>query len=300
VTTPAKRAGGARSRSAGKAAPTKAAPRRATTTAATPKRRRPAPPATTGRATSGRAASTGRATNAPLRSSHAKGRKLGEQLAERIEEEIIGRGWPVGEVLGSEADLIERYGVSRAVFREAIRIVDHHGVAEMRRGPGGGLVVVAPKADAAVRTLSLNLEFLDLTPEQINEARLAIELSCVRATIEHLDDDGRRRIEEFVSGELDEILAGRGADRASDDFVTNDFHLLLADLTANPAMRLFVDILSRVTSRHSERAPSLEEAARDVHRAHSRIAEAILAGDVEGAERRMKRHLDSVVGYLHP
>ncbi|MBI5087964.1 MAG: FadR family transcriptional regulator [Actinobacteria bacterium] len=225
---------------------------------------------------------------------------MGEQLAERIEEEIIGRGWPVGEVLGSEAELIERYGVSRAVFREAIRIVDHHGVAEMRRGPGGGLVVVAPKADAAVRTLSLNLEYLDLTPEQINEARLAIELSCVRATIENLDDDGRRRLEEFVASELDEIMAGRNADRASDEFVTNDFHLLLADLTANPAMRLFVDILSRVTSRHSERAPSLEAAARDVHRAHSRIAEAILAGDVESAERRMKRHLDSVVGFLHP
>ena len=93
-----------------------------------------------------------------------------------MEEEIIASGWPVGKVLGSEAELIERYGVSRAVFREAMRIVDHHGVAEMRRGPGGGLVVVAPKADAAVRTLSLNLEYLDLTPKQINEARLAIEL----------------------------------------------------------------------------------------------------------------------------
>jgi DNA-binding FadR family transcriptional regulator len=122
----------------------------------------------------------------------------------------------------------------------------------------------------------------------------------VRAAIEHLNDDGRRRLEEFIAGELEQIMAGRGADRALDDFATNDFHLLLADLTANPAMRLFVDILSRVTSRRSERAPSLADAARDVHRAHSRIAEAILAGDVESAERRMKRHLDSVVGYLHP
>jgi hypothetical protein len=61
-----------------------------------------------------------------------------------------------------------------------------------------------------------------------------------------------------------------------------------------------VDILSRVTSRHSERASSLEETAHDVHRVHSRIAEAILSGDVEAAERRMKRHLDSVVHFLHP
>jgi DNA-binding FadR family transcriptional regulator len=229
----------------------------------------------------------------------ARGRKLGEQLAERVEEEIIASGWPVGKVLGSEAELIERYGVSRAVFREAMRIVDHHGVAEMRRGPGGGLVVVAPKSDAAVRTLSLNLEYLDLTPEQINEARLAIELSCVRTAIANLDAEGRARIKQFLDGEVDTILEA-SPDRANDDYATNDFHLLLADLTDNPAMRLFVDILSRVTSRHSARTATLEETAHDVHRAHSRIAEAILAGDVDAAERRMKRHLDSVVRYLHP
>ena len=229
----------------------------------------------------------------------ARGRKLGEQLAERVEEEIIASGWPVGKVLGSEAELIERYGVSRAVFREAMRIVDHHGVAEMRRGPGGGLVVVAPKADAAVRTLSLNLEYLDLTPKQINEARLAIELTCVRTATANLDERGRQRIRAFLDHEVDTILTGRDSGRANDDFPTNDFHLLVAELTDNPAMGLFVDILSRVTSRHSDRADSLEETAQDVHRAHSRIAEAMLAGDVEAAERRMKRHLDSVVHYLH-
>jgi len=136
----------------------------------------------------------------------ARGRKLGEQLAERVEEEIIASGWPVGKVLGSEAELIERYGVSRAVFREAMRIVDHHGVAEMRRGPGGGLVVVAPKSDAAIRTLSLNLEYLDLTPKQINEARLAIELACVRTATANLDARGKQRIRDFLDNEVDMIV----------------------------------------------------------------------------------------------
>jgi len=30
--------------------------------------------------------------------------------------DVIARGWPVGELLGSEAELLERYQVSRAVF----------------------------------------------------------------------------------------------------------------------------------------------------------------------------------------
>ena len=226
-------------------------------------------------------------------------RKRGEVLAEEIENEIIESGWPVGEVIGSEAELTEKYGVSRAVFREAMRIVDHHGVGEMRRGPGGGLVVVAPSLDAAVRTVSLNLEYLDIHPEQINEARAAIELACVRTAIERLDADGEARILAFLDSEVELILGGRDVDRPSDDHATNDFHLLLADLTENPAMRLFVQILSRLTSRHSDRASSLSDSAAEVHRAHSRIAKAILDRDVEAAERRMKRHLDSIVQYLH-
>ena len=228
------------------------------------------------------------------------GRKLGEILAETIENEIIAAGWKVGNVVGSESELCEHYGVSRAVFREAIRIVGHHGVAEMRRGPGGGLVVLAPSVDAAVRTVSLNLEYLDINASQINEARLALELSCVESAIENLDAEGERRIREFLDTEIERIITGREAGRASDDYASNDFHLLLAELTGNPAMELFVQILSRVTSRHSTRAASLEDTAKEVHGAHTRIAEAILERDLKSAQRRLHRHLDSVVEYLDP
>lgn len=231
------------------------------------------------------------------------GRKRGEVLAEQIENEIIEAGWPVGEVIGSETELCDRYGVSRAVFREGIRIVGHHGVAEMRRGPGGGLVVVEPNVDAAVRTVSLNLEFGNISPRQINEARLAIEIACVRSAIEHLDEDGERRIRDFLESEIDVIVAGRSPGQPSDDYATNHFHILLAELTGNPAMVLFVQILSRVTSRHSSPAKTREQlraTAEEVHRVHARIAEAILARDMETAERRVESHLDSIVDYLRP
>lgn len=232
----------------------------------------------------------------------ASGRKLGETLAEKIENEIIAAGWNVGEVIGSEADLCERYGVSRAVFREAIRIVGHHGVAEMRRGPGGGLVVVEPRVDAAVRTVSLNLEYLDISLSQINEARSAIELACVRAATKNLTKAGEERIREFLDQEVELITASRDPGEPIEDYPSNQFHLLLAELTGNPAMLLFVQILSRVTSRHSSPAASREDLARtaaEVHRVHSRIAEAILHRDADAAERRLERHLSAIVEYLH-
>ncbi|HEV7792184.1 MAG TPA: GntR family transcriptional regulator, partial [Pseudonocardia sp.] len=54
--------------------------------------------------------------------------KLAARVARQIEQDVLRTGWPVGEVLGSETELRERYQVSRAVLREAIRLVEHHQV----------------------------------------------------------------------------------------------------------------------------------------------------------------------------
>jgi DNA-binding FadR family transcriptional regulator len=226
------------------------------------------------------------------------GRRLGEVLAERIENDIIEQGWPVGDVLGSEAELIEKYNVSRAVFREAMRIVDHHGVGEMRRGPGGGLVVAEPDLDAAVRTVSLHLQFQRLAPAEINEARMALELTAVRLATERLTPDGADRIRAHLDHELENIEHTRELGRRAGDLPTHDFHLLVADTTGNPAMRLFVQIAAEVTSLQSPPSESLERTAAEVHRAHSRIADAILQGDAAAAERRMRRHLETVLRYV--
>ena len=46
--------------------------------------------------------------------------KKAEIVADQIEQTIVGQRWEPGELFGSEMELIARYGVSRAVFREAV------------------------------------------------------------------------------------------------------------------------------------------------------------------------------------
>ena len=225
-------------------------------------------------------------------------RKLGEILAQHIEDEIIAGDRQVGTVLGSEADLIERYGVSRAVFREAMRIVDHHGVAEMRRGPGGGLVVTEPDLGAVVRAVSLQLRFEDIKPSQVIEARNALELSCVRLAAERITPEGAAKIQAFLDNEVQQIKRTRRSSRPKGDLPSHDFHVLVAELTDNPAMSLFVQMITRVLGEQAPRSKSLDRVANEVHHAHARIAEALIAGDADTAERRMARHLDSVRGYV--
>ena len=49
---------------------------------------------------------------------------------------------------------MERYGIGRATLREAIRQLERHGVANMRRGSGGGLVISRPARDSAALALA--------------------------------------------------------------------------------------------------------------------------------------------------
>src|ERR1700759_4142368 len=89
--------------------------------------------------------------------------KLAAQIARHIEADIVRRGWTVGESLGSEQALQQRFRVSRSVLREAVRLVEHHQVARMRRGPNGGLLVCQPDAAPATHAINIYLEYLGTT-----------------------------------------------------------------------------------------------------------------------------------------
>ena len=87
---------------------------------------------------------------------------------------------------------MERYGVSRAVLREAVRIVEYLGVARMRQGPGGGLVVAAPNATAVTSAALVYFAYDRVKLEEVLGARriveeMAVELAATRATDAQLD-----------------------------------------------------------------------------------------------------------------
>jgi DNA-binding FadR family transcriptional regulator len=208
-------------------------------------------------------------------------------------------GWLVGQVLGSEDELIERFGVSRAALREAVRIVEHHGVARMRRGPGGGLVVTAPDGEAIRRAISLHLVYAGVTAGDILEARAAVELAATAAATEHIDEAGIARLREVVAEEealgADAIRSGR----------TRDLHVAIAEVSGNHATALLVDVLSVLNEALligdgqggvdlSLYPRDLERAYEDYHGAHVSIVDAIASGDGALAQHRMRRHLDAI------
>lgn len=208
--------------------------------------------------------------------------------AARIVDDVAALGWPVGAVLGSEAELLDRYDVSRAVFREAVRLVEHQQVARMRRGPGGGLVIDEPSVDAIIDAAVVYLHRAAAPLDEVFEARLVLEEIVTDLAPDRIDEDDLGRIRELIADEED----GRITDARA-------FHALLAATTRNPALELFVDIMNRVSRLYlSDMRAISSGTAAEAHHAHARIAEAVLGGDAATARRRMRKHLEAEVAYL--
>ena len=90
--------------------------------------------------------------------------KAGLRLAYRITAQVRRQSLEVGRAIGAEPELIARYGVSRAVFREAVRMLEFFGVVEVRRGKEGGLVVAQRDPSGTVGSALLYLSFAGIDP----------------------------------------------------------------------------------------------------------------------------------------
>jgi DNA-binding FadR family transcriptional regulator len=220
------------------------------------------------------------------RASPASG-KLAATVADRIVDDVLAQGWPVGEVLGSEAELLDRYGVSRAVFREAVRLIEHQQVARMRRGPGGGLVVREPTVDSVIDAVVVYLYRLGARLDDVFETRLVLEEIVV--------DLAPDRVEEVDIAALRSLIQREAVGEASDP---RELHMLLASVTRNPALELFVDILNRVSALYTDLSLVPPRVFRESREAHVRIVDAVLAGDRSTARHRMRRHLEAEHSWL--
>lgn len=216
-------------------------------------------------------------------------RKLGPSIASAIEAEIMDRGWPVGEYLGSESNLIERYHVSRSAIREAIRILESHGAASMRLGPGGGLRVTAPTTDAVLDPLRLVLNHAQATQRQLFEARSCVELACVALATERIDEAGIERLRAVLKRENEPVTAGGPVAHSY------ELHLAIAEEAGNPALYLIVRLLTELMRHGTTPVTPESSAADEIHGAHAAIVAAIVAGDSQLAQHRMRRHLAAAI-----
>lgn len=92
--------------------------------------------------------------------SRERSHKAATTVLYRITAHIRRNELVPGTTLGTETKLLKKFGVGRAVFREALRALEFFGIATVKRGGGGGLTVAVPNPTSTLNTAVLYMKYL--------------------------------------------------------------------------------------------------------------------------------------------
>src|ERR1044072_664033 len=107
------------------------------------------------------------------------GARASSSIADQIRQASGTGRLAQGERLPPERELAEQFGVSRVTVRDALRALEAMGLIEVRVGARGGAFVTVPSGAVMGQTMSDMMMMSALTPEDVVEARLVIELGTV-------------------------------------------------------------------------------------------------------------------------
>ncbi len=197
---------------------------------------------------------------------------------------MLAGTWPAGHRIPSEPELIEMFGVSRTVVRDAVRTLAARGLVEVRQG-SGTVVRGEPEEPYADALLDLLIRS-DVTLADLAKAREAIDLMlCERAAVERDDDDVAR----LRAAYADLCAAEEAADWESAESAHLRFHVVLVEAVHLPGLEVLLRPLQRIIVDTSLPPDRNAPESWDVP-SHLPILEAIEARDPAAAVDAMRRH----------
>lgn len=210
-------------------------------------------------------------------------RDLSAQIAEAIRAAIVAGDLSVDARLPSEAELSEKFEVSRPTVREALKRLAAQNLIRTQRGATGGAFVNRMSFEEAypqqVTTSTLLISMNEVDFETAAEARYALERSCVALS-------AQRRTPDHLATMRAEIHRQAQPGLSDESFCASDvaFHRALVDGAGNPVLSYqlagAVEAMQPLMNMITFTARSREE----IVRLHSAIADAIEAGDAARAE----------------
>lgn len=193
---------------------------------------------------------------------------------------------PVGSVLRSE-ELEAKYGVSRTVVREAIRILESMRLVASRRRVG---ITVQPKADWDVfdpLVIRWRLAGADRAAQlrSLGSLRVAVEPAAAGLAARQATDDQRRELSALA---VELTVTARAADLET--FLRHDiaFHATILRASGNEMFAHLGDTVGAVLTGRTEHQLMPHQPHSYAVQLHREVADAICAGDAEQAERAMR------------
>jgi DNA-binding FadR family transcriptional regulator len=237
------------------------------------------------------------------------------RLAQAIKLGLVAEG----ERLPAERELAERLQVSRVTLREAIRALREAGYLESRRGRTGGTFVLPGAAAASVPPARALTNGRRLSRPLISQRSVtamprsdAIELARSMGDVLHDALDFRRVLEpgaaalaaqrSLAAVDRQHLVACLTSSRERDPAVRrvadSRLHLAIAAASGSPSLASSIADVQLTLDRLLAAIPVLRRNLDHSDAQHTRIVQAILAGDSATARSTMEEHCDGTAELL--
>lgn len=202
-----------------------------------------------------------------------------------------------GALIGSETELVARFGVSRPTFRHAAKVLEQEQLLRIKRGVQGGFFARMPTPTAVAHVASVYLYTRRAHLQQAVSTGRALFAECARQAAKVRDPESVRRFTTFLAtqkpprdkGEFKRFLAAE-----------REFFSILCKASHNPVLELFASVIvdfastfvaHSVYSGHPERIVQYQKLQSDLIRA-------ILAGDEEVASLKSIHRTDVILQWI--
>lgn len=220
--------------------------------------------------------------------------KLSLQIFDAMIAHIVEDDLQAGSALPSTAALSETFATSRPVVREALSALEAVGIVEVHNGRNA----VVKELDGHLIKLFLSrvLHNNKRPLTDMMDVRIPLEIQAAKLAAERATEEDFRILDDLLL-KMDEALL----DTVGYPVLDIAFHLAIARATGNGALEWFSDALrNELTTVMVEvrRYREVNDLVGDEQRQHRKIAAAIRAGDVSGAEEAMREHMKSSESFV--
>ncbi|MCW2650354.1 MAG: GntR family transcriptional regulator, transcriptional repressor for pyruvate dehydrogenase complex [Mycobacterium sp.] len=231
-------------------------------------------------------------------------RRTAEIVADELRRQIIDGELADGDLLPRQEMLVEHFNVSLVSLREALRILETEGLVSVRRGNRGGAVVHAPAKASAAYMLGLLLQSDYVPLGDLGTALQELEPMCAAMAARRAD-----RAETLIPTlkEINASMAEHIEDGARFTEIGGQFHDEVVRGCGNHTMIAVVGSLETLWTGHLNwwaretaargQYPSMNK-RRIALATHTKMTDAIEAGDTERARKLAVRHLSDTQTYL--
>jgi GntR family transcriptional regulator, sialic acid-inducible nan operon repressor len=222
------------------------------------------------------------------------GSRASAAVVRTLEAQIASGMLPEGAHLPAERELMDTFGISRTVVREAIATLASRGLVESR--PRFRPVVRKPGYDAALRAVEGVVGLLISGRDgvwNLYETRIFVEAALVRQAAL-----GARK--EDIASLREALEANEAAIPDSERFYATDvaFHAVLYAVPRNPVFPAVHDAFTSWLAPHWTRMPRSPERNRVNFFSHREILRGIVDRDADAAEAALRAHLHAAWEYV--